>query len=538
MLNYAWKRQANAGKAAIGRQSPSPLAVQASDDTTVPEHEADENCIPQQAPSTPEGLRPRKSLDSIREELELPAHVLQKHEQRSFNWPPMACLPPGASPQITHSSFYSRDSSSGMVAESPDLGQARTAVGALVAMSQGVPSKNHGKSKTSDRRLGMLPPRTWNEEEDADEDTDISYEQLHDSMDVWSPGRTPESNAAGSPQSTVQSSIHPSPSTKAWREWQQQEEQRNVSFSSRVALVPGNPERERLSYNFDPIVPEESREDMHDGPNYVVASDANMANVSILSQSSAPINARPHYEETDHYAAHNDSIHSLDSVQNSYSSPSRFASAERQEDDMEDALMRRKMKNQRRAKEQLLMGIVQRLQHNLDLIADVDALHEKDDRWFVKTPMVDEGLLTGFSKGTRKNLRKYVRSILHEMDVARPEEFFLSPSQIPGMAETHDDLHDALVFLDGILQIAVPLTEQNPGQRWTCKPEIRSTMGITSIPESKYYKTVCNISQCESRSLIIIYSLFTNNRPRSSSWRRHFCILIAVRHRNALYFQR
>lgn len=492
MLNYAWRRQpATNGRVANGRQSPTPLAVQASDDTTVPEQEVDENCIPQrEAPPTPEGLRPRQSLQSIREELDIPDHVMKESEQRLPTWPPMACPPPRASPQVTHSSFYSRDSSSGMVAESPDLGQARTAVGALVAFTQGVPLKASGKSNASNGKLGVLPPRTWKEEEDVEEDESISYQMLHDSMEVWSPGRAPKSfQAASSPHSTVQSSIHPSPSTKAWTEWQQQqqqEEQRNVSFSSRVALVPGHHETERPTYNFDSIAPEETRQDVHGGPSYVVATDADMANVSVLSQSSAPVNAHHRYEQSDHYATDNDSIHSLDSVKNSYLSHSKFDNAEQEEDALENALMKRKMKNQRRAKEQLLMGAVQRLQHNLDLISDVDALHEEDKQWFVKTPMDKEGLLTGFSKGTRKELRKYVQSILNEMQVARPEDFILSPSQVAGMADTHDDLHDALVFLDGILQIAVPLKEQNPGDRWTCKPEIQRAMGITSIPESKY----------------------------------------------------
>lgn len=494
MLNYAWRRQAKAGNATSGTQSPSPLAVQASEDTSIPEEEVDENCVPQrEAPPTPEGLRPRKSLNIIRQELQLPEHALHQNQQQ--NWRPMNCLPPRASPQVTNSSFYSRDSSSGMVAESPDLGQARTAVGALVAMSQGVSSKQTARRNASEGRIGMLPPRNWNNEEAAqDSDEDVSYQRLHDSMDVWSPDRPMQGLLPGSPQSTVNSSIHPSPSTKAWREWQQHEEQRNVnvSFSSRAALVMtgNNQDMERPCYNFESIAPEESRQDVHEGPSYVVAADANMANVSILSQSSAPVNAAPHqYEQSAHYAAHNDSIHSLDSVQNSYASRSRAHSAEQREDAMEDALMQRKMKNQRRAKEQLLMGAVQRLQHNLDLVADIDALHEEDGRWFIKTPMDSDGLLTGFSKDTRKGLRKYIRSILHEMEVARPEEFFLSPSQIPGMADTHDDLHDALVFLDGILQIAVPLSEQNPGQRWTCKPETRNAMGITSIPESKFHET-------------------------------------------------
>lgn len=514
MLNYAWRRQAKNNNATSGHESPSPLAVQASEDTSIPEREDDENSDPQpqQAPPTPEGLRPRKSLHVVREELHIPEHALNRNERPHFNWPPTNCLPPRASPQVTNSSFYSRDSSGIAIAESPDLCQARTAVGALVGMSQGISSmKDSQRGNTSEGRLGMLPPRTWNDDI-ANDNEHVSYQQLHDSMDVWSPGRPSQApNQVDSPQSTVQSSIHPSPSTKAWREWQQQEEQRiNVSFSSRVALVPGATDMEQQPcYNFDSIAPDESRQDIHEGPRYVVAADANMANVSILSQSSAPINSAPHYEENAHYASHNDSIHSLDSVQNSYASRSRANSIERREDEMESALMQRKNKNQRRAKEQLLMGVVQRLQHNLDLIADVDALHEEDERWFVKTPMESEGLLTGFSKSKRKDLRKYIRSILNEMRVARPEEFFLSPSQIPGMADTHNDLHDALVFLDGILQIAVPLSDQNPGDRWTCKPEIRHTMGITSIPESKFKQSVyndCSSFVTVSYPLLVIYT--------------------------------
>jgi hypothetical protein len=480
MLNYAWRRQANGSKVASGNQSPSPLAVQVSEDTSMPEDEdCDENRVP--PPPTPEGLRPRKSLQCIREELGIAEEVFPQHN--FGQWPPVACLPPKASPQVTNSSFYSRDSSS-QVAESPDLGQARTAVGALVGKSQGIVSKKTSVSNAQDGRLGMLPPRTWNEEEESDDD--ISYQRLHDSTEAWTPRKQPQ-YFPGSPQSTVDSSIHPSPATRAWREWQQQDEEKNVSFSSRAALVPGNQEQERPSYNFDSIEPMESRQDMHhNGPSYVVASDTSMANVSILSQSSAPINA-PLYERAANYAAHNDSIHSLDSVQYSSASQSRANGVEREEDAMENALMQRKMKNQRRAKEQMLVGTVQRLQHNLDLISEIDALHEEDERWFVKTRMDSEGLITGFSKATRANLRAYVQSLLHEMNVARPEDFILSPSQISSMADTHVDLHDALVFLDGILQIAIPLLEQNPGQRWSCKTEIRRQMGIR-VSESKYIK--------------------------------------------------
>jgi hypothetical protein len=236
-----------------------------------------------------------------------------------------------------------------------------------------------------------------------------------------------------------------------------------------------------LAYDFD-LITQEERQETRVGHNYVVASEANMTNVSILSQSSAPLN------DSIHIAELNDSIHSLDSVRYSYGSRSQYRNEKRQESIMDDALLQRKAKNQRRAKEQLLMGIVQRLQHSLDLVADVDALHEAEDRWFIKTPMDKEGILTGFSKGTRSILLKYVQSVLSEMFVAQPEEFFLSPSQMESISETHDDLHDALVFLEGMLQIAIPLKEQNPGQRWTCALEIRSAMGITSIPESKFSK--------------------------------------------------
>jgi hypothetical protein len=87
------------------------------------------------------------------------------------------------------------------------------------------------------------------------------------------------------------------------------------------------------------------------------------------------------------------------------------------------------------------------------------------------------------------------------MSVAQPEDFFLSPSQMESISETHGDLHDALVFLEGILQICIPLKEQNPGQRWTCSPEIRSAMGITSIPESKFIKRAESLCDCIASDL-------------------------------------
>jgi hypothetical protein len=502
MLGYAWKRQDMAGKASNGRLSPATLAEQAKRDSSNPAQ--DENRTP--TPPTPEGLRPRKPLDIIREELELPASVV-KQQKNVPNFLPRLPPPPtlpliSLSPQVTNSSFYSRDSSSVMIAESPDLAQARTAVGALVGLSQGVvcnkptrmnPSEcmldvlpprtwEQGKDDEEDiARIGVLPPRTWGNLE-VDDDTEVvSYQRLDDSVDDWSPGRM--RNFPASPDSTLDSSIHPSPSGSSYRGWQ--EEQRNVSFSSSREKLVSQQVGRPLAYNFG-LITQEERQDTHDGPHFVVASDENMTNVSILSQSSAPMN------DSIHRAELNDSIHSLDSVQYSYGSRSQYRYEQRQESVLDDALLQRKAKNQRRAKEQLLIGIVQRLQHSLDLVADVDALYEAEDRWFAKTPMNKEGLLTGFSNGNRSNLINYVGSILNEMFIAQPEEFFLSPSQMESISETHDDLHDALVFLEGMLQISIPLNEQNTGQRWTCAMEIRSAMGITRIPESKIQKMCRN----------------------------------------------
>ena len=506
MLGYAWRRQQAAKQTSSndGRLSPAPpLALQAS--ASADASIDDENSSP---PATPEGLRPRKSLDVIREELNIPKRVLQ--QQRVHFDPKLV-----QSPQVSNSSFYSREESSIMVAESPDLGQARTAVGALVAMSQGIVSHKRA-ANPSDTGMSVLPPRTWNREEEDDDDEDVSYHRLQDSHDVmWTPGGRMQQPA--SPDSTLDSSIHPSPSGRSWREWQEQE-QHDVSFSSRIGLVANDKQLESHAYNFDPIEAplEEGRQD--EGPNYVVASNP-MANVSLLSHSTA---------------AHNESMHSLDSAR--YSLGSRLGQNEREEDVMENALMKRKAKNQRMAKEQLLMGVVQRLQHDIDLVAHVDALHDEDERWFVKTPMDREGLLLGFSRGTRTNLLRYLKDILHEMSVARPEEFFLSPSQVESMADTHDDLHDALVFLEGMVQIAIPLSDQSPGHRWVCKTEIRSALGLMSIPESKY-ETGNYVRQRRKSNLTKTLLLLLDRSRNCARW-RHVCVFAAIRRiHDASYFE-
>jgi hypothetical protein len=130
----------------------------------------------------------------------------------------------------------------------------------------------------------------------------------------------------------------------------------------------------------------------------------------------------------------------------------------------EDALLRRKARNQRHEKEKLLHEVVARLRDNLGLVADIEAVASRTvatmGSLFVKTPIDGENMLTGFSSEQRNKLLSCIDSILNEMKVAQPEEFILSPSKLPVMAVSHDALTQAFCFCRELLVSAVPRDEK------------------------------------------------------------------------------
>jgi hypothetical protein len=469
LLSFAWKCQgierASSRSPEVPEVSASSsgetLTIQPSEDSTFT---AAASAI---SPDTPEGLRPRQSADAIRQSL--PPHVLRRLEWQPHttqnvhsSWRPLSsCLPPPDcrvvnSPNVSTSSFYSRSSDpSRQIAVSPSLkvGKARTAVGALLAMSEsnvsfhettktGVPTS----SKTTNCHMNVLPPRTWrdeNEQEDADSNynTDLQYQSLNDSH--MTPNRMRIALVENSPTSTAgESSIHASPSSNKWRrsylEWKQAENRNQQEESSlgRGWLMEEAPIIE--SYDFDSIV----NRDL-----FVPHPSESATNVSAIS----------------HSVKDNESLQSLQSLRSlveeeeegeEHSYYRHYTKIE--DDDMGETNQRQNTKNQRE-KEDLLLATIERLQDDVKLVNDVMKSAGKGG---IVASLEKENIFTGFSKEKRAIVCRAIDSILNEMNAPAPKEFGLAPSQIPKIAETHDNYRNALLFCRALVGTAVPPAEK------------------------------------------------------------------------------
>ena len=413
-------------------------------------------------PSTPEGLRPRQSLQEVRDSLGVHSRVLQELDPLQGALLPnrlylpiastlLPCLPPlrhcEASPMASGSSFYSRDSTSTMVAESPNFhpGQTRTAVGALVARNSKPQSLSDNHFITSsilpplDR--GVLPPRTMideHEEDDYSEPRSIGYHELDDSMEVGTPRRFLD--RPNSPDSHTTASFQASPIRRGIPS-----NKDNMSFSSQLGLVEFG--KGMHLYNFDPIV----------------GVGDQLTNVSAISHSMVDDSSLVSYGHT---------VQSLDSAKHTYTSKH----APQYLYPMDAEMKQRKQQNERKAKENLLLQVVVRLQDDMELLDEVEKLHDGNDgvvHWFVKTYFDEEGLLTGYSETSRTTLLKYFHSLLTEIDTAQSEEFYLSPSHREEYGNSHEDLRQSLIFMIRLIE-AFPCKVQ----RWVCHSELRAAMGI------------------------------------------------------------
>lgn len=407
LLSFAWRSRKGKHEVQVPDIAPASsledaITLTASMDMDTGMQDDDDDTfysLAPETPPTPEGLKPRRSLLQVRQELGLPSYLsLDLSLNLSLNLnqvepPRIPLLPPQLvhSPQITNSSFYSK-SSSERVAESPNLAAPTTAVGALVAGSMGVvrPLQHHAP---------LLPPRPWDLQQLDDE---VRYQQLNDddesSSHQWEPPTSPTSSSIA---------------------------------SSQVGLTE---QKSRIGYNFDPI--------MH-------------LNVSAISNNKDD----------------QSSLHSLSEYRGEY------YRSEDEEEQHDSWLLQRKRWNQRSNKERLVMDCLERLQSDLTVVQDIEAT-EADGEWFLNTDM-DEGLLCGFPDITQRNLDAYLQSILSEMDTACPEEFFLSPTQMEDYGETHQELRQALQFVQGLLRLETT-------REWECKYEIRAELGIPTEASSEY----------------------------------------------------
>jgi hypothetical protein len=427
-------------------------------------------------PGTPEGLRPRKSADSIRRALNLSSSVLnplqgfaeQSDQAKGFSFAPapikhtIAGPPPPPpsfwqmrSPPISTSSFYSSASSpsgSRGVAVSPNLkvGHARTAVGALLAMTDAsrgassppAPVFHSGNS----RHLGVLPPRTWvsddRQEEHESVCSDLSYQALNDSIDPFASAKKQKSTIPGSPHSSVdESTQHASPSSNNFGRRSHPGKPSlavhdESSFARGWLMEQGAMGRER--YDFDTIV---------DKDLFVSEAAEHAANVSAISGSTKGLDSLNSFdeEEEEHYY---------------------FQSMQQEEDQMGEPLHRQNTKFQREVKENLVMAMIARLQDNTRLFQDVlEKLDHSTGQSLKRSPRTREGIVIGFSKKTRKMLCRNIDEILRGMRSVTNDDVLL-PSQNPRMTEAHDDLLQALSFCRAsVVGALTPLEKREMNER-------------------------------------------------------------------------
>lgn len=625
------------------------------------------------SPFTPEGLMPRKSADSLRRELKISPRSLEpsmKHKRLSGvakiladmdNKPVLAndvnndvihrqqysddeedmILPPPdylkrrqptfdtsagssvKSPMVSTSSFYSRQQDR-PVAMSPVLqvGQARTAVGALVALREAAnrhpnavsgavdsyppmesvdtkPQREVTKETKKQQQqqaprpfsMGVLPPRSYlltseNPQENDAEDENVPY------MPVNTPTR--RSEVANTLLEEEDDDMYASPSSMVLPadQYPLSEAARKgleTSFCSRAGLMG----QTRLgSYDFDPIhtsdASQASSKSSLLSPGKVEESDAEggadyytkfedeeefdaalmarkyrnqqMQKKLLLQQSQQQeeeFYADEGVEEEDDGYGEGDydedeaSLENHEEAQMVVFDEANYNVQENDCVDFEEALVRRKTRNQRHEKEAYLVDVVARLRDNLELVGDIEDAASSTlatmGTWFVKTPMNEGNLMTGFSATERDTLLGSIDSILEEMEVAQPEEFILSPSKIPVMATTHDTLAQALYFCRTLIASAIPFSEKNKmvmhlpldddlmcgSQRlflWKCLPELHAALGLIepqspdtvrgggtslfSLPEESGAETphTSNVSLATS-----ITSAYTPRRRRHSS---------------------
>lgn len=414
-----------------------------------------------QCPSTPDALRRRKTAHEIREELGLPprrgplqyplangiAHPYPFQRQQQFHSendqgfsravsssPSMAqrALPPmlGSvpSPQVSTSSFYSKGGSPAKshrqkVVLSPNLemGQAKTAVGALVAMHNTTatrPTKSSGVVTALHQESSILPSRAWlHEERSIEEAHDFSmefagphYEALNESQGgaFASPSRPPKGFMDN--LSDDESSIHGSPSSNY---------PGNDLHSSFMAQVPETSftraflqaETSRLStgdqhYDFNSIMEKEVETGDQQARVDKYTSRAETHTETLPSLFGEPLAPLP--------------------VPHSHTQEQLFRSH-----------------NERRIMEDLLISTLERLQDDNDLVVEVmNSLKETNANFHVFTS--DASLISGIPESNREALLKSIDGLL----VAAKGRF------------GQDDLVHCLSFCRSVVHASIPHAEK------------------------------------------------------------------------------
>lgn len=549
-LSFAWRNNSSTTNNNNGKTA----SASAKNSATIPDvtHSAsledvlsptasveDENQQPQSKqqnkkkapPGTPEGLKQRKPFREIRRQLGVSSKVLKKYKQQKPDpkttiaaataTTALPLLPPHPvvhSPQVTNSSFYSRESSSTKstrVAASPNLAAPTTAVGALVAASTHHTHHNN-RAPAPVYHKPLLPPRHWLDDDD---------QQEHAAVQQRSQQYGQQQPQYQQPQQYLQQQFH-----------QQQEQQYQQQFNNHMPPMRPLRQHHDLAYqrmevennnnmmmmqycqledeDDDEQSSRDNSEDSDDGDDlyninanvrWQPPQDSSITSSSFGASSQAGLVEDNQQRRANGYnfdpilhlnvsaisgpADDQSSLHSLEAYQHTmlqHQSMEEDMAAEEEEEDRDTWMMKRKRWNQRSHKERLVLDCMERLMADLDLVADIEAQTDEGTRstsdWFLQTPMNEEGLLVGLEISTKQRLQRYLQSIINEMDTACPEEFFLSPTQMDAYGDTHQDLKQALQF---VLSIAGLNSMEDENNEWQIKYEVRTAMGLSSQADSK-----------------------------------------------------
>lgn len=166
-----------------------------------------------------------------------------------------------------------------------------------------------------------------------------------------------------------------------------------------------------------------------------------------------------------------------------------YTPAESRRSGWDEDLLGLKARNQRRVKEELIYSAAERLHDDMKLVFELERLEILSYQSKIRTPTDQEGILLGFRKHNREKIFERIDVLLDELTTGFPldELSFGVSSQSDEFSndDSHQDLWDCLVFCKTIVQMIVPDSENDTRSsmsddqgRWMLCQELLSAVGI------------------------------------------------------------
>lgn len=476
-MSFLWKTFS-------GNEDSPPPAITASQsaDTAVSSCGSNDRIISlphQKTPSTPEGLRPRASPFFLRRQL---GFCSERQQQQRLNpaWS-QSTLPPSsallaqtlvASPVDSTYENYLQSTNEERLhyvgqAESPQLlpGQAKTAVGALVALEGPQKRASTASNQGTQHSLKQQASQSWVENPKLEESLEEIQEPRYYSLgnDHMHSSRTPVRAShhvpLGSPIS-LSSSLHGSPSSRVafyvppGNPHVGPLNTTNTSFSSQIGLISTNPDFEHSRrYDFAPLMPPENARE-----NFAL-SENNQSNISAMSCSAAN-ESEPRSGSCDNQSnGFSDKYYVLQN-------PKKGSGEYMANDSIEE-------------KEELLVAAVRMLRGDLQLLRDLESFNMNGGskgEAFLSSALGKEGIITGYSENSRKSVVTRLSTVQQEILTAK-NEVFSNPTDA---LESHSGFLSGLKFCIVLVQNAVPIQSPNSclGSLWKASADARAMLGI------------------------------------------------------------